>query len=315
MTTDINQLLRDVVDSQPFRRVRQVSFLGIVDRFVSSSHHAHKPSSRAEHSLGVLNIGIRIARQTEMSQSDAAHLFVACLVHDIGHPPFSHSLEYAYPRTQRQFDHHEILREMLVAPVGAERQLSRVMDRHGVSVERVYSIVDGSDDLSFLFNSPINIDTIDGISRSMWSFGLRPTYDLNALVVMLSSIYRGNAVDSWNVLRHADLFWKDKGEFYRFLNSTHQVAAAERKFQSVVRRYVPCLERRHFALTDGEFVLRYPQVFTDVMYEEDTGPIATTQSFVIDSSVQMVDRDSVKSRYRRVRHEVRGPAEQVSVSH
>lgn len=311
MTNDLSALLRELSESQPFRRVRNVSFLGVVDRFFSPSNRIHQASSRADHSMGVLNIGLRVAKHAQLSRDDSAHLFAACLVHDIGHPPFSHSLEYAFSRRERKFDHHEVLREMLVSPIGAERQLERIMSRHDVSIDRVYSIVDGSDDLSFFFNSPINIDTVDGISRSMWSFGLRPMYDLNALISFMVSIYRGDVVSSQNLLRHADLFWRDKGEFYQFLNSTNQIAAAERKFQSVVRKYITTLERKHFCLTDVEFELRYPQVFADLAQAEDAGPIASSQRFIIDSSVHAVDRASVTGRYRRVRNEIRRTEEQV----
>lgn len=315
MSAEVTSLLSDLMETLAFRRLRHVSFLGVVDSFVSASGGYRHRSSRAEHSLGVLRIGAKIASFLSLPQEEAIYLMTACLVHDLGHPPFSHSLEYAYPRPERTFDHHKILKEILTSPLGNERQVSRVMEKHGISAERVFSIVDGSDALSYFFYSPINIDTIDGISRSIWSFGLRPSYDVNMLIGFVARVYRGDNLSGDQSIRHADLFWRDKAEFYKFLGSQNSVAAAERKFQSVVRRHIPILERGHFRLTDSEFTLRYPQVFAEIPDTEDYLPVAIQQDFFIDSSVLTVNRDTVRSRYARVRHEVRGLGQPVSKYH
>ena len=299
MTPSIPDLLDDLRGTRFFARIRRVSFLGVVDMVNQNARGRHVAYNRAEHSFGVLRFGMLAASHIGMPTVDAAHLFAACLVHDLGHPPFSHSLEYAFPKQARQLGHHEVLKNMLLEPVGHEKELSRILVNHSVSPQRVFNIVDGSDPLSYFFLSPINIDTLDGIDRSMRSFGVFPSYKSELLVELTAEIYAGKVVQDPKLLYEFDRFWENKALFYKILSSENPLSLAERKFQKAVRRHIDRLERPHFSMTDDQFVARYPNLMRE--YDYDVGPevVATRQEFVIDKSIANIDRRSVYDRYVR----------------
>lgn len=308
MDPDLQRLVHDLMNSRSFDRIKKVSFLGIVDRENQQQRGGHPSFSRAEHSLGVLRLGAQVALRLQMPVNDAAHLLAACLVHDLGHPPFSHSLEYAFPKRLRAVGHHEVLREMLLNPMGYEQEISRILTRHHVSPQRIYDIVDGVDDLSFFFTSPLNIDTLDGINRSMVSFGIFPSYKADLLTNITADIYAGCEVSQEKTLMEMDRFWENKNLFYKILSSENVLSLAERKFQKAARLYIGILERSHFRMTDDQFISRYPQLMSS--YGQDVGPetSAASQAFVVNRVVKNVDKRSISERYIRIKNAAGGVA-------
>ena len=85
-----------LIDTAEFRRLSQISQLGLVSFVYPAAHH-----SRFEHSLGVYRLALLFVRQLSndpkfnslIEPSDAERLLVAALLHDIGHWPFCHLIE------------------------------------------------------------------------------------------------------------------------------------------------------------------------------------------------------------------------------
>ncbi len=88
--------VRQVIDSAEFRRLAQISQLGLVSLVYPAAHH-----TRFEHSLGVYRTALLYLRQMAhdprcaeiLGPEDAKLLIVSALVHDLGHWPFCHPIE------------------------------------------------------------------------------------------------------------------------------------------------------------------------------------------------------------------------------
>ncbi|XRO76908.1 HD domain-containing protein [Methanocaldococcus sp. 10A] len=80
---DENEL--KIVDSEEFQRLRNIKQTGLTHLVYPSANH-----TRFEHSLGTMFIASKIA---EKINADVELTRVSALLHDIGHPPFSHTLE------------------------------------------------------------------------------------------------------------------------------------------------------------------------------------------------------------------------------
>ncbi len=89
-----------IVDHPSFQRLRRVSQLGLATIVYPSATH-----SRFSHSLGVYHI-------TAQATDDLV-VQAYGLVHDAGHGPFSHLIEYALRRNGVEFDHDAQLKEVL----------------------------------------------------------------------------------------------------------------------------------------------------------------------------------------------------------
>lgn len=98
--------VKNLIDTIWMQREKNVSQVGMNPIFSGATH------TRFAHSLGVYSIGRKIFESIKQSVKkltkkqqrwlqEPLHLYeilfhIACLLHDIGHPAFSHSLEYLY---------------------------------------------------------------------------------------------------------------------------------------------------------------------------------------------------------------------------
>lgn len=88
--------VRSLIDSAEFRRLANISQLGLVSLVYPAAHH-----SRFEHSLGVYRMTLLYLKQLShdarfgkaVSLHDAEVLIAAALLHDLGHWPFCHPIE------------------------------------------------------------------------------------------------------------------------------------------------------------------------------------------------------------------------------
>lgn len=298
-TAAISSFANEMVRTTAFRRLYDVSFLGIVDRYSTTSTEYHRAFSRAEHTVGVFELAMKIASQSDMSDGDAITLSAAALCHDLAHPAFSHSLEYAFDKRSQSMDHHAALNRLLRGQNSRSVEIQKLFSRHFIDIDRVLSVLSSNDALSFLFDNPINIDTIDGISRAIWSRGAMAPYNIAVLTAAVSSLYSGLSVSSELFFREADKFWNEKNGFYNIYLSGGR-AAVEAQFQAEVRRSIGRLDYRFFEMTDSDFVRLFPSVLLNTS-DEAVAPKGLHQSFEIDETVSVVDKISIYKRYKRTK--------------
>lgn len=90
-----NVLIFDLIEHPYFQRLRRISQMGLSFVVYPGAHH-----TRFHHALGCLYLmqkAVRILRSKGIviSEEEATAVYVAILLHDIGHGPFSHALEHS----------------------------------------------------------------------------------------------------------------------------------------------------------------------------------------------------------------------------
>ena len=130
--------LIDLVDSEDFQRLRDISQLGHVLLVYPGARH-----SRFEHSLGVYHLTGQFVRQLlrsdpglDLSLDDVRVLLAASLLHDLGHYPFSHLLE----EMQRFFIDHETRGRQVIQDPSTE--VHTALQRAGIDAARVANVID-----------------------------------------------------------------------------------------------------------------------------------------------------------------------------
>lgn len=91
-TDQENNWIKPFIDTLNFQRLRHVKQLGMGDLVFPGGVH-----TRFNHSLGCCYFGGQIAHKLHLSTSDRQMVMLACLLHDIGHGPFSHAFEHLFP--------------------------------------------------------------------------------------------------------------------------------------------------------------------------------------------------------------------------
>lgn len=161
-----------LIGTAEFLRLQQVKQLGFVYRVWPGATH-----SRYEHSLGCYHLAVRALRALlqrgadgglyGVSVSSIQTLVVAALLHDIGHYPFSHTIEeLGYPIVS----HEQVGRSII-----EKGEIAAILERdYQLSPERVADFIDPPktrsmhpDDvlLSHLLSGALDVDKLDYLPR------------------------------------------------------------------------------------------------------------------------------------------------------
>lgn len=169
------RLLEPFLYSPEFTRLGRVRLLNCDSLELAGVSEARRRS----HTLGVLHLATRLSL-LEFGPEDVAALLCAIVMHDVGTPPFGHTMEYEFIRlysmdheafVTRILDgtHHKLQHAHQIG--GSEIALHRAVQRSGLE-ERIRSILSGDHALSAVLASDIDVDNIDNVFRMAWYLGI-----------------------------------------------------------------------------------------------------------------------------------------------
>ncbi|WEK54263.1 MAG: HD domain-containing protein [Candidatus Cohnella colombiensis] len=172
----------NLINTPEFQRLRRIRQLGTTYLTFHGAEH-----SRLSHSLGVYEITRKIISQFERSgytdwpQEERLLSLCASLLHDVGHGPFSHSLEQIF-----HTDHEEWTCEVILGDTEINRVLREVSDDFP---ERVASVIRKTYDKPIvvsLVSSQLDADRMDYLLRDAYFTGVNyGTFDLDRILRVL----------------------------------------------------------------------------------------------------------------------------------
>lgn len=89
--------VKPFIDSPNFQRLRHIKQLGLGDFIFPGAVH-----TRFNHCLGCCYVASQIAQKIGLVDEERQLVMIACLLHDVGHGPFSHAFEGIF--------HHKLIR-------------------------------------------------------------------------------------------------------------------------------------------------------------------------------------------------------------
>lgn len=212
-----------VLNSAAFQRLNDISFLGALDYAASSPKQ--RTGSRADHSLNVAALANFVAANREYNQELRRHLILAGLLHDIGHPPLSHSAE-PFIKKHIGYGHHLAGEKIL----HGQNELGETLHKwlaENCDIPFLISLIDQrarDSDGGDLFASPINIDTIEGITRTYRLIEPRIAVHLGRQRIRLANASFLSGVST--TIKDLDAFWTMKHRVYtNLITSTHGLLA------------------------------------------------------------------------------------------
>jgi len=164
----------ELLESPEIQRLHNIKQLGFANMVFPGANH-----TRLEHSLGVYKIANIVSDLISLDENEKTILACAAMLHDIGHGPFSHTLE-ALLRELFGLDHVDLTEKLILGEYEIydekEKQLidtpsvSEILDKHGVDKQLIIDIIRGSQIkdkkyLGQLLNSPIDVDQLDYLQR------------------------------------------------------------------------------------------------------------------------------------------------------
>lgn len=197
---------RAIVDSPWFQRLRRIRQLSLADMVFPGASH-----SRFAHSIGVFHLASRLADKfsAQLTKDEHRELRAAALLHDVGHFPFSHTLEQVYEQAQptepgedpmpdlpgdkgpaaSHVAFHERVSSCVIRKTDVPNGITRILRQHDIDPDRVASIVT-ADHPNFLLNqilkSDLDVDQLDYLLRDAKTTGSSyGQYDLSYLLECL----------------------------------------------------------------------------------------------------------------------------------
>ena len=149
-----------LLDTPPVQRLRRVRQLGTVGLVYPSANH-----TRFEHSLGVYHLAEEALGHLGIGGTQAERVRAAALLHDVGHPPFSHNTEDLLERHAGR--RHDEVRDLL-----ADGEVARVLEDHELDPVRVAGLVGGEGQLGQLVSGELDVDRMDYLVRDAHHTGV-----------------------------------------------------------------------------------------------------------------------------------------------
>lgn len=176
-----NGFFLDLLDAPEIQRLSGIKQLGLAHLVFPGAHH-----TRLEHSFGAYHMASMISLSLDLSKEEQQQLKCAALLHDIGHGPFSHTLE-SLLRNRFDVDHVDLTQQLIngtytVFHPSEEKHLSHysnvpdILEKNDMDTKRIGDIISGAYTkqpyLTKLLNSVIDVDQLDYLLRDAYYTGV-----------------------------------------------------------------------------------------------------------------------------------------------
>ncbi|MEO0202575.1 MAG: HD domain-containing protein [candidate division WOR-3 bacterium] len=159
----LDEQLLKIVEHLSFQRLRRISQLGLVSYIYPGATH-----TRFSHSLGTVYLMEEIIKNLQskgfyLDEELKISMKVSALVHDIGHGPFSHALEFTLLNIKHEDITKLILKNVLKDIIGEQ------------ICNNVINIISGKFEKRFvneLISSQLDVDRLDYIRRDAFYCGV-----------------------------------------------------------------------------------------------------------------------------------------------
>lgn len=177
-----DQVIWDLINTKEFQRLRRIRQLGTSYLTFHSAEH-----SRFSHSLGVYEITRKIISQfdryhyMDLTDEEKILCLIAALLHDIGHGPFSHSIEEVFGVN------HEVWTCQILTENTEINHVLRAIDSS--FPQKIVSIIQRKSTkpiMTHLVSSSLDADRMDYLLRDAYFIGVNyGTFDLDRILRML----------------------------------------------------------------------------------------------------------------------------------
>ncbi|MCH8568296.1 MAG: HD domain-containing protein [Balneolales bacterium] len=169
----------------PFvQRLRRVRQLGLAYNVFPGAEH-----SRFSHALGAMGLMIKVLnnlreKNTTITNAEYDGMLAAILLHDIGHGPFSHTLEHTLIRDF----HHELMTLALM------KELNQQFDGQLDTAIQIFTNQHSKPFLHQLISSQLDVDRMDYIKRDSFYTGVQEGSIGIDRIIKTLRVHQGNIV-------------------------------------------------------------------------------------------------------------------------
>jgi len=222
-----SELIYDIIEHPYFQRLRRIKQLGLSHLVYPGANH-----SRFHHVLGathLMTLAVQSLKRKGVSISDAEEeaVLAAILLHDIGHGPFSHALEYDIVNS---VDHEDISTFFMLE---MNRQMNGRLDLAIAIFENKYS---EKPFLHQLVSSQLDMDRLDYLNRDSFYTGVTEGQIGAERIIEMLNVYDNNLVIEEKAIYSVEKFLVTRRFMYWQVYLHKTVVAAEQMLIHILRR-------------------------------------------------------------------------------
>jgi uncharacterized protein len=234
-------LIFDLIEHPYFQRLRRIKQLGLTHLVYPGALH-----TRFQHSLGAMYlmqeaISILKLKGQDISGEDAEAALVAILLHDIGHGPFSHTLENSIIKGI----HHEEISSLFL------KRLNLVFGGALAAGMEIYNHTHPKKYLSQLVASQLDVDRLDYLARDSFFTGVSEGVIGTQRIIKMLDVSDGDLVVESKGIHSVEKFIIARQIMYWQVYLHKTVLAAENML-------IRILERAQYLVSNGEDLFSTP---------------------------------------------------------
>ncbi|HEY6914100.1 MAG TPA: HD domain-containing protein [Paludibacter sp.] len=221
-----NDFLFDIIQHPYFQRLNRIKQLGLSSFVYPGAQH-----TRLQHSLGAMHLMGEAIAQLRQEGNDITHdeaeAVRACiLLHDIGHGPFSHTLEHSLVTG---INHEEISLWMM-------QKINRELDGKLEMALEIFTNVYPKKFLHQLVSSQLDMDRLDYLSRDSFYSGVSEGIIGSARIIKMLNVHNDQLVIEAKGIYSIEKFLVARRLMYWQVYLHKTSVAAEKMLMNILKR-------------------------------------------------------------------------------
>jgi HD superfamily phosphohydrolase len=184
----VEGIILELLETAELQRLHGIKQLGFTYLVYPGANH-----TRFEHSLGTAFIADKICEALGIEKEEVV---VASLLHDVGHGPFSHTLEnILHERTGK--NHVDIGKDIILGRkiLSEHKNVAEVLEKYGIDNKEIVEILNGKKEYnSEIIHGSLDADQIDYLMRDAYYTGVAYGVIDSDRLIQTMKLYDGKIV-------------------------------------------------------------------------------------------------------------------------
>ncbi len=254
--------IAELLESPEVQRLNNIKQLGFAHLVYPGAHH-----TRLEHSLGAYHIASQISETLNIDGDEQNTVTCAALLHDIGHGPFSHTLE-SILLEKFGVDHVDLTEELVLGEYEIfepteknfikSQGINQILSKNDIDKDEIVNVIRGKTNkkpyLGQILNSTIDVDQLDYLMRDAYYTGVAyGMIDIERLLQTLVIHEENLTIDRKGVSVVENILMA-RGLMYSSVYFHKTVRIAELMFSKAIEMVPDPKPFEFFRMTDAEIV-------------------------------------------------------------
>jgi HD superfamily phosphohydrolase len=268
-----DEFIFDLIEHPFFQRLRRIAQLGLTHLVYPGALH-----TRFHHVMGAMHL-MSMAVQTirrkghEITSEEERAVLIAILLHDIGHGPFSHALEYDIVNKVSHEDISSFFMQRLSEEFNGELDRALLIFQNKYHKPFLYQLV----------SSQLDMDRLDYLNRDSFYTGVTEGQIGSDRIIEMLNVHDGNLVLEEKAIYSIEKFLVARRFMYWQVYLHKTVVSAEFMLIHILRRAKELVQR-------GEAVFASPALHFFLMNSIDHADFKTNPK-VLETFAQLDDYD------------------------